>query len=120
MSQYSSDPFHKRLSKLIDEFVHSVYDMTEKLPKEELFGARSQLRRAVLSIALNYTEGYARFSKKELARFLKISYGSLKEVLYLIRFSHQRAWIDLPLCKQLESQGNDLGGMLWSTFSRLD
>lgn len=120
MDQYPQDSFHERLSRLIDEFVHAIYDMTDMLPREELFGVKSQLRRAALSIALNYTEGYARFSKKELGRFLKISYGSLKEVLYLVRFSQRRTWINLSLCEQLESQGSDLGGMLWSTFSRLD
>ena len=48
----------------MDEFVHFVYNITRKFPKEELYGITSQLRRASLSVILNYIEGYARGKEK--------------------------------------------------------
>ena len=41
----------------------SIYRMTERFPKEEIYGLTSQIRRAATSIPLNIAEGYA---KKEL------------------------------------------------------
>lgn len=61
-----------------------VYRMTQSFPKEEVYGITSQIRRAACSIAANIAEGYKRVSKKEKARFLNISEGSLDEVRYFI------------------------------------
>lgn len=55
--------FHDRLKQLMDEFVNLVYDCTDKFPKSEIFGLTSQLRRAALSVILNYIEGFARQRK---------------------------------------------------------
>lgn len=115
---YSTDgTFHERLGKMIHDFVHKIYDASSTFPREELFGVTSQIRRAALSVALNYTEGYARFSKKELNRFLRISYGSLKEVLYLWEFARERGWLNDD-GKETRDLGNGIGGMLWSIFYR--
>ncbi len=43
----------------MDEYVHFIYKITKTFPKEELYGATSQLRRSSLSVILNYIEGYA-------------------------------------------------------------
>lgn len=62
------EKFHDALKRKIDEFVHLVYRLTKEFPKSELYGATSQLRRAALSVALNYIEGYAR--KRRLVKLL--------------------------------------------------
>lgn len=111
--------FHEKLKDKIDVFVHNVYDASIYFPKDEMFGATSQLRRAVLSIALNYTEGYARQRKLVLKNFLEISYGSLKETMYLIEFSQKRKYLDKDLEKQLLKQGDEISAMIWSILKKL-
>lgn len=62
------------------DFVSSIYLMTRSLPKEELFGLVSQMRRAAVSIPSNIAEGYARGTDKEKVHFLRISSGSMSEL----------------------------------------
>ena len=60
--------------------VRTVYILTRKLPKEELFGLTNQVRRAVVSIPSNIAEGFNRGSDKEFIHFLRIARGSAAEV----------------------------------------
>ena len=46
-----------------------VYKITEKFPKEELYGIISQLRRAASSVGANIAEGFARYHFKDKVRF---------------------------------------------------
>ena len=59
---------------------HSVYRLTKKFPREELFAMSSQIRRAAASVSANIAEGSGRNSDKDFAHFLEQSYGSLMEV----------------------------------------
>src|SRR4030042_2524144 len=55
--------FHERLKKLMDQYAFEIYEITKKFPKDEIYSLTSQLRRAGLSVILNYIEGYARRKK---------------------------------------------------------
>lgn len=65
--------FHEELTDLIDTFAHNVYRVSRSFPKEELYAIVSQLRRAALSVALNYIEGYARIKVKVHRNFIETS-----------------------------------------------
>ena len=60
--------------------VFDVYEITEKFPKDELFGLTSQMRRCAVSIPSNIAEGCGRLSNKETLRFVGISLGSIAEL----------------------------------------
>ncbi len=114
------ETYHEKLKRQMDEFVHLVYRVTKTFPKEELYGVTSQLRRAALSVVLNYTEGYARGRDKVHKNFLEISYGSLKESTYLVQFSHAEKYINEEDCKELLELSDSIGAMLWGVISKLN
>ena len=57
-----------------------VYKATCLMPDAERFGLTAQMRRAAVSIPSNVAEGYARQSRVEYIRFLKVARGSLAEL----------------------------------------
>jgi four helix bundle protein len=64
--------------------IKKIYLLTINFPQIYQFSIGEQLRKAVLSIPLNITEGNARNSDKEKKQFFNIAYSSLKEVKYLL------------------------------------
>ena len=48
------------------DLVIETYRVTKQFPKEELFSLTNQIRRAVVSVAANISEGAGRNSPKEL------------------------------------------------------
>lgn len=71
-----------------------IYKISNKFPKEELYGLTSQIKRAVVSISSNIAEGSSRNSLKEQMRFTEISYGSLMEVLSQISIAERLNYIN--------------------------
>ena len=56
----------------------SVYGLTKTFPREEMYGLSSQLRRAVISIPSNISEGHQQ-GTKSYAHFVSLALGSLAE-----------------------------------------
>lgn len=100
----------------MDKFVHLVYKVTRDFPKREWYGVASQLRRAALSVILNYVEGYARGKEKVYKNFLEISYASLKETKYLLHFSLVEKYLGPEDYKKIIGLAEEIGAMLWSTM----
>lgn len=66
--------------------VKEIYSLTKSFPREEQYGLINQIRRSVISIPSNISEGVGRQSNKETIHFLFIAKGSLNELetqLYL-------------------------------------
>ena len=61
----------------VRKLIKFVYNIN--FQPDEKFGLQSQIRRAVVSVALNIREGNV-FDKKNKLRFFKIALGSLVEV----------------------------------------
>jgi four helix bundle protein len=62
------------------ELAVKAYELSKQLPKEELYGLRSQITRAVVSVPSNIAEGCSRTSERDFKRFLEISLGSAFEL----------------------------------------
>jgi len=89
---------HKKLRafELADELVIMIYRATKRFPKEEVYGLRSQIRRAAVSVPSNIVEGCARESQAEYFRFLEIAFGSLRELHYQFSLARRLGYIDEP------------------------
>lgn len=74
------------------DIVDEIYDLTLKFPLDEKFGLTSQLKRAVLSIALNIAEGSGG-TNKNFNRYLGISNDSLKECIVCLTIAERRKFI---------------------------
>jgi len=60
--------------------VGEIYNLTRGMPKEEMFGLVSQMRRAAVSVPSNIAEGFARQSFREYIQFLSIAVSSCAEL----------------------------------------
>ncbi len=60
--------------------VISIYELTKKFPKEELFGLTSQMRRAAVSVTSNIAEGFGRRTFKDKVHFYYQARGSMTEL----------------------------------------
>lgn len=111
--------FSEQLKKKMNEYAHLVYKITKSFPKEELYGSASQLRRASLSVILNYIEGFARRRREVKRNFWEISYGSLKESKYLLHFSLVERYLNPKDYEKIIKLAEEIGAMLWRSIQSL-
>lgn len=60
--------------------LHEFIFLTSDFPKSEIYGLTSQIRRSSVSISSIIAEGAGRGSDIDLAKFLRISFGSACEL----------------------------------------
>jgi four helix bundle protein len=97
----------------------TVYRMTATLPKEELYGLTSQIRRACTSIPANIAEGTGRGSDAEMARFLHIALGSASELDYHLVLARDLNFLDNSMHEQLTSELAEVKRMLNAFIQKL-
>ena len=61
------------------ELAEELYRLCGAMPRYEIFGVTSQLRRAASSIPANIAEGYGRGTGADRARFYEYALGSARE-----------------------------------------
>ena len=113
------EQFHDILKRKINQYIHLGYKISREFPKEELYGVTSQLRRAIISIMLNYVEGYARQRGKVYLSFLETAYGSFKESMYLLEFALDEGYITESSYREIVAIGEEIGAMVWRTIEPL-
>lgn len=75
------------------DFVLKLYRVTNSFPSHEIYGLRSQMRRAAVSIPANVAEGFVKQGKADKARFFNIAHGSLEEVQYYLILANDLGYL---------------------------
>lgn len=89
-----------------------VYRLAPRLPREEIYGMRSQITRAAASVPANIAEGWTRESDKEKAQFLAIAQGSLAETETFLTLCEEIGWLPAAETEHLRMRLNEVGKML--------
>jgi len=61
------------------ELAEKIHAASQNFPKDEMFGLKSQIRRAAYSVPSNIAEGFGRGHTKEFIQFINTANGSLYE-----------------------------------------
>ena len=97
-----------------------VYALTEKFPKEEVYGLTSQMRRAAVSIPSNIAEGRNRGTRKDFVQLLRISNGSVAELQTQIEIAKQLPKTSTFSYEETENTLNEISKMLSSMIRKLN
>jgi four helix bundle protein len=84
------------------DLVVKVYEMTKKFPRDEEFGLKAQLRRAIVSVPSNIAEGLTRSTRKDKLHFLNIAQASLSEADAQSEIALRLGYVDQIQYKDLE------------------
>ena len=97
----------------------AMYKYTADLPKDELYGLSSQLRRASVSVASNIAEGWGRASTGEYRQFLGMARGSNFELQTQLVIANELGFGDPEKRRSAESLSHEVGRMLVSLMNKL-
>lgn len=102
------------------ELVKEIYLLTDFFPKLEKYGLISQMQRAAVSVPANISEGSAKSSNKDFARFLEISIGSLFELETLLVLASNLNYIDVLISENIQYRINELEKMIYGFKQKLN
>ncbi|OHB65136.1 MAG: hypothetical protein A2Y77_02480 [Planctomycetes bacterium RBG_13_62_9] len=97
-----------------------VYSVTDRFPRDEVYGLTSQMRRAGVSVPSNIAEGFVRRSTAEYRQHLYVSLGSCAELDTQLIIAGRRKYIAEAKLIQVTEELNHETRMLVSLIGRLD
>lgn len=80
--------------KLARKFSQRVSELIKRLPKEEDYNLKNQMRRAKLSVKNNIAEGFGRYHYQENIQFCRQSRGSICELIDDFNECYDEGYID--------------------------
>jgi four helix bundle protein len=101
------------------ELTLAVYRISATLPREELYGLSSQLRRSSSSIAANLAEGCGRNGDAEFARFCSLAMGSASELEYHLLLAKDLRLISIADYEPLAARVTEVKRMLAALLQKL-
>ena len=105
------------------ELAVEVHGLTTLLPRHELFGMVSQMRRAAVSVPSNVAEGACRRTTRDFVAFLHIARGSVAELETQALLALRIGYIDGQTHERLTMRtievGRLLNGLIRALQSRL-
>ena len=103
------------------ELCHMIYDAIDnkKFPKDDT-NMISQIKRAAVSLPTNISEGASSKFEKNFLSYLNIAFCSLKELETLVKFCHERGYIDSGNFVAISMQADKLGAKLYFLLQRVE
>jgi four helix bundle protein len=101
------------------QLVLDIYRITRSFPEEEKFGIVPQMRRAVISITANISEGYRKIGKKDKLRFFNMSQGSLAEVSNFIIIAKDLQYVSEDEYALLNNEIREIDRLLESYCAKI-
>jgi len=103
---------NKKIEKFTDlvawqeghKLVLLIYKSINNFPKEELFGLISQMRRCVVSVTSNISEGFSRNTLKDKNQFYYMALGSITELQNQLLISRDLKYINQDVFKEIANQ----------------
>ncbi|MFT4413361.1 four helix bundle protein [Fredinandcohnia humi] len=98
-----------------------IYELTKEFPKHELYGLRSQLERASVSISSNLAEGqgFAGIFPNQVYHFYAIACGSAFETRSQIELIYRVGYVNLETYQQLEKEICEIIKMLFALIKKV-
>jgi four helix bundle protein len=101
------------------DLAEEIYSLTKLLPKDEMYGLTSQMRRAVVSIPSNIAEGHSRKTTKEYTHFLYVARGSKAEIETQIKICERLGYVSIEQTASAKSLLGEVGKMLNTMIHKL-
>lgn len=89
-----------------------VHRLTGSFPAIERYGLASQMRRAAVSVVSNIAEGCGRQNDRELAYFLRIARGSVRELECQLLLSRDLGYLSSDVWTDLDAGTQETSRML--------
>ncbi len=102
--------------KLAHELTLRVYAVSQRFPREEIFGLTSQIRRSAASVPYNIAEGCGMGTNAAFANCLQTSYGSSSELDYQLLLARDLGYLPAaghePLYERVQQVQRMLGALI--------
>lgn len=96
-----------------------IYKVSQGFPQDEMYGLRSQIRRAGVSVPSNIAEGFGRRSSADFARFLRVAVSSLYELQTHLEIALNLGYVTEELIGGIQGETVEVEKMLCSLIGKL-
>jgi four helix bundle protein len=97
----------------------AIYRLSQKFPREEIYGLTSQIRRSAVSVPSNIAEGHGRLNSGEYRQFLGIARGSNFELQTQLEIARALEIGNPELLDEAEGLSHEVGKMLYATLESI-
>jgi len=101
------------------DVAREIYGLVALLPREEIYGMRSQITRAAVSVPSNIAEGWTRESPREKLQFFAIAQSSLAELETQLTLCEQLGWFPTSKTELLRSPVEEVSRILTAFRQKL-
>ncbi len=98
----------------------TIYSLSNSFPKDEVFGLRSQIRRAAVSVPSNIAEGHGRLSDPLFRTFLAQARGSLYEVQTQLMLAESFDYVQSDSASNVLGECDEVARMLNGLLKSLE